>query len=83
VCQQTVPRQTTAADAPIAENARMLAAAVAPRTALLIDRILNAPIVPPVQATNGQVRCLVPEAGEPAPEFHASAPPWNQGTWLK
>ena len=53
-CQQTFPRQTTAADAPIAENARMLAAAVAPRTALLINRILNAPIVPRCKQLTGK-----------------------------
>jgi hypothetical protein len=79
VCQQTFPRQTTAADAPIADTARMLAAAVAPRTALLINRILIAPIVPPVQATNGDIRFFVPESMGPAREFRRA----ELGTQIK
>jgi hypothetical protein len=46
VCQQTFPRQTTAADALIAEIARMLVAVIAPNATLLIARILDAPFVP-------------------------------------
>ena len=38
----------------------MLVAAMAPNATLLIDRILNAPFVPPVQAGNGKIPCLVP-----------------------
>jgi hypothetical protein len=41
----------------------MLVAAMAPNATLLIDRILNAPFVPPVQAGNGKIPCLVPGSG--------------------
>jgi hypothetical protein len=52
----------------------MLAAAVSPSTALLIVRILNAPFVPPMQATNWEVPGLVPEIRENTPEFRSEGP---------